>query len=289
MKNKKLKFYEQEHKYLYDGEELTSVTSFIASHFPEFNAKRISPYSAKAASNEIKAWKKSEELLEENFPKCVKLFGDNWKEEVKERKSRKTTKVTAKEVRAFWEAKGKKSRDEGTRIHNMIEDVLNDELDFLEYIDETHVLRAVNYVNRLNNNYGYSSLVKPEVQVVGAPIKGGQGGDLEIPIAGTIDLWFEKPGTNEVILVDWKTNNNLFKAAYNNKTGITEAAREQPDDSLTKYTLQLSLYAYLLEEFYNKKILKLVIGWLSDTGFEEVEVEYEKKVVEEMLKEDGYR
>lgn len=280
MKNSKLIFNSEKHKYTYERRTLMSVTKYISSKFPEFNGEAISPYTAKACSNEIKQWDKEQDLLEECFPKCIKLFGDSWKDEVHERKMRKTQKVTAKEVLTLWEHKGHVAREEGTRVHELIEQALLKNIDFIEYIDEPYVVAAVNYVDRARNLLGYGSSLHPELRIVGAR----EGGAVEIPLAGTIDLVIDSG--EGVWLVDWKTNDDIHKDGYNK--GNTEATANITDSALTKYTIQLSLYAYLLEKFYDKKIDKLVIGWLNDNVVKPITVDYNKDLVEEMLREDGY-
>ena len=244
--------------------------------WPEFD-EGISYYTSEAVTKEIKAWKKGTELDPEDFPKSRRLFLNNWEQEVEDRKSRKTKKVTMDEVLYFWSEKGRIAREEGTRIHQLIEDAINGDIDYLEYIDEECVVDATNKVSiLLNNTGGYAETEK---------VIGGvdfQAGKVEIPIAGTVDLCIFRD--DNVWLVDWKTNDDIHKDGYNK--GLTEATKDYKDSSLFTYTLQLSMYAYLLEKFYNKTIKNLAIGWLNDGNCQMIPIEYRKDLIEKILNEE---
>ena len=273
----KLQFDEATHSYTYDGVELTSATTFIKSLWPEFD-ENISYYTSEAVTKEIKAWKKGTELDPEDFPKSSKLFMNNWEEEVKQRKPRKTKKCTMDEVLHFWSEKGRIASEEGTRIHDLIEKALEGEVDLLEYIDEPEVLAAVNFANRMMNNVGADG-IDAEKRVVGAEDSGT--GVLRVPIAGTFDLALYRG--NSVWIIDWKTNTNIHKGGYN--YGVVDPVSKEKDSSIFIYTLQLSLYAYILERFYGYNIETLHIGWLHDGTCEPIQVEYKKELIEEILEE----
>ena len=273
----KLQFDEESHTYTYDGVELTSATTFIKSLWPEFD-ENISYYTSEAVTKEIKSWKKGTELDPEDFPKSRKLFMNSWKEEVQQRKPRKTKKCTMDEVLFFWSEKGRIASEEGTRVHDLIEKALKQEVDLLEYIDEPEVLAAVNYANRMMNNVGAQKL-EAEKRVVGAEESGT--GDLKIHLAGTFDLALYNG--NNVWIIDWKTNTDIYKGGYNK--GVVDAVADEKDSSLFVYTLQLSLYAYILETFYGYNIQTLHIGWLNDGGCEPIQVDYKKELIEQIIEE----
>jgi ATP-dependent exoDNAse (exonuclease V) beta subunit len=282
MYREKLVFDPEPHTYHYEGESCVSATTYIDGLFADF-PEDANKWTATGVTNEIKKWKKSEELLESNFPGAIKLFKNSWKEEVKARKPIKGKyKVTPKEVRQLWDANSKRAADEGTRIHNLIEQALLNEIDYLEYIEEQEVVAAVNMIDRIKNLYSYTCVVYPELRIVGAT----EEGSLELPIAGTIDVCINFPN-GRTILVDWKTNENLMKPAYKGQTGTSKATSTTPDSKIERYTLQLSLYAYILEKYYSRTIVGLFIGWLHDGQCESIEIEYKKELIEEILKEDG--
>jgi len=270
--NKKLDFNEEEHEYSVNGHKLSGATTWIKSHWPEFDARRISKYSAKGLRNEIRGWDGDEEtLIDEAFPKSVKLFGEEWKQEVIERHDKKIP-VNSRTVRNLWKENGKQAAERGTRIHNRIEKALLEELDFMDYMDESLVLSAVNYANLLHNHYNID---------VGWAER--QIHSLELGIAGTIDLMLESE--QGVILVDFKTNDKVPDwDGYN--TGLTQATGDLKDSKMQLYTLQLSLYAYMLEQ-QGYDIHQLVLLHLSEEGSSDILVDYDKELIEEMLAEEG--
>lgn len=114
----------------------------------------------------------------------------------------------------------------------------------------------------------------PEVQVY----------DEELGLAGTVDLVIE--GGGRVVLVDYKTNDKITTKSYDGKVGILPPTRDMEDCSMSRYSLQLSLYAYILER-RGCFIDKLYIIHLSEKGAKEIEVPYLKERVEKMLTYSG--
>jgi len=112
----------------------------------------------------------------------------------------------------------------------------------------------------------------------------------ELLLAGTIDLMVSHnhpDDTNNervISLYDWKTNKKLNKKGYNNKKGILPPLLEVDDCHITKYGLQLSTYAYILER-QGYKIDQLYIVHLKDDKYELIEVGYDRELIKKMIKE----
>ena len=264
-----LVFIKETHDYFYDGVKQDSVTSWIKSHWPDFNVEAISPYTAKACTKEITAWKKGTELIEKDFPKCVKLFKENWQQEVRERKSRKTTKVTAKEVAALWKQNGSDAADEGTRIHELIETAIKEGQLLEDYMDERVVVAAMNAYHRVLRTYDDLVRVVPELRLC-LP---------EYKLAGTIDVFIDREGS--IILLDWKTNKELSWDGY--KKGLTKLTEDLKNSNLQLYTLQLSTYAYMCEQIFGKPIHRLIIYHTTEDKL--IPITYEKELIEKLLQE----
>jgi len=103
--------------------------------------------------------------------------------------------------------------------------------------------------------------------------------DEELGLAGTIDLVVETP--DGLVLIDWKTNKKITTKGYNNKKAL-EPIEDLDDCHLVKYSLQLSLYAYMLER-QGWKIDMLLLVHLIDGLAVSIEVPYVKERVEELL------
>tara|TARA_Y100000294_G_scaffold171636_1_gene185352 strand:- start:966 stop:1676 length:711 start_codon:yes stop_codon:yes gene_type:complete len=75
--------------------------------------------------------------------------------------------------------------------------------------------------------------------------------DEKLKIAGTIDLLVFDSKKNNCYLFDWKTNEKIDYEGYRGQTGITSASYDLDDCRYSKYSLQTSLYKYILEKRFN--------------------------------------
>jgi len=103
-------------------------------------------------------------------------------------------------------------------------------------------------------------------------------------IAGMIDLLVYNPDDKGYTLVDWKTNKKINKKSFKGKVGIKPATLGVEDCNFNHYSLQLSLYRYILEEYYGLKIKNQYLVHLTDAGAESLVCSYMKETIEEMLK-----
>ncbi|NOX64842.1 MAG: PD-(D/E)XK nuclease family protein [Chlorobi bacterium] len=108
----------------------------------------------------------------------------------------------------------------------------------------------------------------------------------ELQLAGTIDLLVYDKTNNSFEIFDWKTSRKIEKNAFKNKKGITPATSKLMDCNFIHYSLQLSLYRYLLEEYYNVSVGKTTVVHLNGISTIPYESEYFKSEIEEMLKYD---
>ena len=105
----------------------------------------------------------------------------------------------------------------------------------------------------------------------------------ELKIAGTIDILAKDNNTGEYIIIDWKTSKKINKVSYKYKTGTHEISKNIMDCNFSHYSLQLSLYRYILEEYYNLKIRNQVIAHLKDDGVDAHLTPYLKRDIINML------
>ena len=106
----------------------------------------------------------------------------------------------------------------------------------------------------------------------------------ELQIAGTIDILAKDTKTDEYIIIDWKTSKKINKVSHNYKTGTHKVTKNILDCNFNHYSLQLSLYRYILEEYYNLRIRNQVIAHITDEGVETHIAPYFKREIIEMLK-----
>ena len=105
----------------------------------------------------------------------------------------------------------------------------------------------------------------------------------ELKLAGTIDLMIYNSKKNRIYLIDWKTNLKIKKYGYNQ--GVKYPGNLIDDCNFNKYQLQLSMYQYILENFYETKVNGLFIVHLNETYFnyKNYKCEYKKELIESML------
>ena len=108
----------------------------------------------------------------------------------------------------------------------------------------------------------------------------------EIKIAGTVDLLVYDPSNDSYNIYDWKTSKKIERTAFKNRRGITHATEAIHDCNFYHYSLQLSLYRYILENFYDVKISKTTLLHINSSDVISYECEYLKSTIEEMLLEN---
>ena len=105
----------------------------------------------------------------------------------------------------------------------------------------------------------------------------------ELSIAGTVDILARDNTTNEYGIIDWKTSKKIEKTSYNNKMGTHSTTKHVMDCNFNHYSLQLSLYRYILEKFYGLKIRNQLIAHLKDDSVNAIVTPYMKDEIIAML------
>jgi hypothetical protein len=145
---------------------------------------------------------------------------------------RMATQAKSKEaILAEWKAKSERAMQKGTNVHFALEEhILGHSLPNMDAEETDLFLSGVKYWHS----------IKDHCQVVGVEQKIF---DVEWGIAGTIDLLIGMNGW--LYLMDWKTNAKFkSEGGYNQ---LRNPFNDQPENDLTKYSLQLSLYKLILE------------------------------------------
>ncbi|MFL3028006.1 MAG: PD-(D/E)XK nuclease family protein [Candidatus Neomarinimicrobiota bacterium] len=179
--------------------------------------------------------------------------------------------MSIEDLISIWDAK----RDFGTKIHNEIETCLNDsdyptKLDIYQYDVKTRY--ALAWLRQ--HDIKYDLEIYPEVKVFSS----------EINIAGSIDVLLYNKNTDSYAIIDWKTSRKIDKKAYKNKKGTHSITENLQDCKFVHYSLQLSFYRYLLEEYYGLKISNQLIAHITDTGCLGLQGNYYQDEVVDMIK-----
>ena len=153
--------------------------------------------------------------------------------------------MTADELLLVW----KKKADYGTFVHEEIENYINDKT----APTDDRSSRAVKWLNGYKMQSNYKLLSEKIIY------------SKELNLAGTIDLLMYDEASNAYNIIDWKTSAKIETSAYRNKTGNHDITRNLEDCNFNHYSLQLSLYRYILEHYYGLKISNQMIVHITDT------------------------
>lgn len=252
---KDLEFYEEGHRYVLDGKELTSATNvahqFIREPFDELlQAKCYAEKNGETPEYWIQQWRQIQ--------------------------FRATTLGT--KTHAYGESLGYLRAGMPERICPIVESQYMPEYGFLAPIHpkEEAVFKFMNELPKSMH------LVLNEGRVYSGK-NPCQERNLKEQIAGTFDMLYYNDGSNGkregFIILDYKTNANLANE-YNRRYG---KMLQFPFDYMTEedfslYTIQLSLYALMLEDIGIPIISRCII-WLKDGDYQVVPV---KSVTEEL-------
>ena len=152
--------------------------------------------------------------------------------------------MTVDELLLKW----KGSADHGTKVHNEIEEYLINKI----YPDETKAIQGIDWLDKhvfLEKHELYSEKIIYST---------------ELKIAGSVDLIIKNTEKDEYTLIDWKTNEKIPTNSYDKKTGIHPLTSDIDDCKFNLYSLQLSLYRFILENYYDMKINRQLIVHLKD-------------------------
>ncbi|MBO7137449.1 MAG: hypothetical protein J6V92_03165 [Bacteroidaceae bacterium] len=244
-----LEFYEEGHRYVLNGQSLPSVSNvahrFIREPFNEqLQAKRYAEKHGETPEHWIQQWRQN------SF--------------------RATTLGT--KTHAYGESLGYLRAGMPERICPLIQPQYMPEYDFLAPIHpkEEAVLKFMNEMPCSMH------LVINEAKVHSGK-NPCQERNLREKIAGTFDMLYYQDGTDGqpegFVILDYKTNANLA-SEYNRKYGkmLREPFNAMTEEDLSLYTIQLSLYALMLEDI-GIPIISRRIVWLKDSEYQIVPVE----------------
>ena len=170
---------------------------------------------------------------------------------------------TVESLIAEWAATGK----HGTQIHDEIDNWIKNGIEPIE-------TKAINGKNWLQKYKQKSDInVLSEVIVYSTDLK----------IAGTMDILALDKTTGRYELIDWKTSKKIKTVSYGYKMGTSRATDAVMDCNFNHYALQLSLYRYLLENYYDIDVHNQLIVHLQDDGARSLVAPYMQDHIVAML------
>jgi len=167
----------------------------------------------------------------------------------------------------YWLKQWKESAEHGTRVHKAIERYIQHGVGSMaSELDIPKIEAGKKYIN---NFIGEKKYLQIEVEKVVY--------DEELGLAGTVDCVINDNG--HLYIIDWKTNKQISKSG-NPKSLYAQIG----DGNLSKYELQLNVYAYILsEQEYNIQSLT-VVHLLDDGSYKEYDIAFKPELIEGLLK-----
>jgi hypothetical protein len=230
-RDKRIQFYEKNHKYIVDSDPkvvYTSVTTWIHEHFEKFDADKI-----------IKKM----------------MSGSGWKE------GHKYWGMTPDQIKNQWNSNKDAVSGAGTDLHFEIEcfnnnkkiknDYTNNDL-FKIYTSEETPLHEKplewQYFINFVKDHSHLKPFRTEWIVFNE----------DIQISGSIDMVYENPdGT--LSIYDWKRAKSITRINTFNKFALPPSICHLPDSNFWHYALQLNMYKYILETKYHKVVKELYL------------------------------
>lgn len=185
---------------------------------------------------------KSDEYI--SVTTILKQFVPEFDTEEISKKVSKKTGVSQEQIKQEWIEAGDNGREIGTALHKYIENNVSD----LPY--EKPNIQGSN-LELLNKKINQFDKFKQE-HLTGKEIVGSEIiiYDEDYKVAGTIDCLIYDPVKNIFWFVDWKSNKKISES--NKWSTLLPPLQKYENSDYIKYSLQLSIYRYIVE----KKIFK---------------------------------
>ena len=271
-RNESVAFEDSSHTYwdLKTGDKYISVTQLIGQYEQPYDGEFWSRYKAIQALLSVEDW---------NGLKSILLNTKKWKDDYLEIYcvDKKEFEDKVQEIKDEWEAKKNESCEHGTAVH------LQQELAF--YKDADAVVKRYGLGGSFTCIPGYYTLnlergIYPEILI---------SWDFDgLRVAGQVDCLIVD--NQQITIIDHKTNNEIKKESFFDKRTKKHVMMQPPlnniqDCNYWHYTLQLSLYAYLLQCANPKYEIKALILHHIDRDGKETDIDcpYLKDEVKKMI------
>lgn len=194
-------------------------------------------------------------------------------------KTAKKENTTVEEILNKWDSISTRACNKGSKFHAFAENYINNkildntiydfDLDKKAYEKiESHFLKF--YEDSKNNLIPVHS----ELCV----------GSSDLSICGMVDQLYYSTTLDSLVIFDWKTNKRLnYDSKYDNR--MLEPISHLPECEFTTYSLQLSLYKYIIELETELKIENCYIVWFNEKNdsYRLIQCADYKKEIQDML------
>ena len=150
--------------------------------------------------------------------------------------------MAKEEITLYWKNLGDEARDKGTQLHKAIEDF--EKTQIVPY--SISGLREFKQYRSFRKEFSSIEMIELEYRVF----------DDELSIAGTVDCIAKDTNSGEIYLFDWKRVKEIKETAQENALYPLE---HLANTNYWKYALQLNMYKYMLEKWYDLQISGMYI------------------------------
>jgi hypothetical protein len=154
--------------------------------------------------------------------------------------------MTKEQIKAMWNENGRIASEAGTKMHLAIEMFMND----ATHLIPDDVLASVEwkYFTKFWKDFGDD--LEPWRMEYEVFIE-------EIKLAGSIDAIFRRKSDGKFLIYDWKRSKEI-KTENNFQSGLAPLDH-LPDCNYWHYSLQLNVYRYILENYYNMEVADMYL------------------------------
>lgn len=158
--------------------------------------------------------------------------------------------MSAERIRDRWTAQGDQSRDLGYLLHRAIELYFDPAAG--EDAPELKAIRDTTEFAQFRQFYDEFVRSREWTEDPAVPYRTEWiVYDRSARVAGTLDMLFHNPSDNTYTLVDWKRIKRLDRTSKEKGLG---PLHQHPSCNLSKYTMQLNVYRYILENVYGLRV-----------------------------------
>ena len=168
--------------------------------------------------------------------------------------------MTDEQIKKKWKDSGDFAAKAGTKMHLQIENYYND-------VDHDKDSPEFRMFEEFVKDHPELEAYRPEWVVF----------DEESKVSGSIDMVYSRKnskGEVEYVIADWKRSKEI-KMGNRYQSGIDEFTHQLEDCNYNHYSLQLSLYKYILEKNYGIKIAESFIVVLHPNQKEYIKIRTE--------------
>ena len=199
----------------------------------------------------------------------------------------KERNITVEELKKEWWLASKIGTTRGVILHKYMEDLFSRKVypktygnleNVLSIVPLIEYIKSVDSIKEMGDKFieDHPNLIPIKSEVV--------IGSSEIGIAGMFDQLMYDELKDSYSIIDYKTDKEI---KFTNKwSSLKDPLNHLDDCQFNKYSLQLSLYKYIIEKYTNIKISELKIIWFNhkNDSYKIFEVDFLKDDIEKLIK-----